>query len=218
MRRMHIEGEKIKSGKSFVFGLLGRFSLKAGSSSLPKIRKIIFIIIIFVVGVLTLNLIGRIFIGEVTQDVDIQDNRPMSTIEMNGVVPYFELPDVKGDTIKLSDFLEVPIVLTFWTTWNAAAADQIKIFDDYLRKDSRGLFKIIAVSSQEDKSVVNNFISRGGYEIEVLLDASGVVTDAYHARSLPTTYFIDTKGILRDVFVGVLSEAQLVEKAEILLR
>ncbi len=174
------------------------------------------ILAILIVGVVALNLLGGFFVREVIQEPALVE--PLETVSGTDVkkpTPYFELPDLAGNKIKSSDFFGAPTVVSFWTTWNPAAADQIKIFDDYLRKDSRNLFNVVAISSQEDRSVVANFISRGGYEIEVLLDESGAITEAYQARNLPITYFLDEKGILRDVFIGILSEKQLVEKAEI---
>ena len=98
------------------------------------------------------------------------------------------------------------------------SADQIKILDDHLAKNGEALFKIIAISSQEDRSAVANFINRGGYRVQILLDETGEVGGKYEARNLPATYFIDKNGIARDVFVGILSEKMLVEKIEQLLK
>ena len=173
-------------------------------------------LVILIAGMMALNLLGGFFVREVIQEpMLVESLETVSGTDLERSVPYFELLDLEGNKIKSSDFLGTPAVLTFWTTWNVAAADQVKIFDDYLRKDSRNLFNVIAISSQEDRSVVANFISRGGYEIKVLLDESGAITETYQAWNLPTTYFLDERGILREVFIGILSEKQLVEKAEI---
>lgn len=181
-------------------------------------KTTIIISTILIVGVAALNLLGGFFVREVIQEPTLVESlETVDGTDLGKPAPYFELPDLEGTTIKSSDFLGTPTIVTFWTTWNSAAADQIKIFDDYARKNDGILFKIITISGQEDKSVVTNFMNRGGYKIEVLLDESGAITEAYQARNLPATYFLDTKGMLREVFTGILSEKQLVKKAESLL-
>lgn len=171
------------------------------------------------VGLLVLSQIGGLLVTEVIKEVKVEERGAVSEAGLGKPAPNFELPDLASQKIKLSDYLGAPLVLTFWATWNNSAADQIKILDDLQKSDFGGLqevgiLKIIAISSQEDKSAVSSFIKRGGYKVTVLLDETGEVTDRYQARSLPATYFVDKDGALRDVFIGILSEKQLVEKAE----
>ncbi|OGF62272.1 hypothetical protein A2926_04250 [Candidatus Giovannonibacteria bacterium RIFCSPLOWO2_01_FULL_44_40] len=177
--------------------------------------KWIFIIIAaMVLGILLLYFLGGSLISEVTKDVVVEKRGEVLAASLGSPVPFFELSDLSGRMVKITDFLGEPLIVTFWTTWNVASADQIKILDDYLAKNDEALFKIIAVSSQEDKSAVANFINRGGYKVRVLLDETGEAGEKYEARNLPTTYFIDKDGVVRGVFIGVLSEKMLVEKAE----
>lgn len=178
-------------------------------------KVIIITILILVSGVVALNLSGRFFIPEVIQESTLTESPEIiDTVGVEKPAPFFDLSDLTGKTIKSSDFLGVPTIVTFWTTWNSIATDQIQILDAVERNDTRNLFKIVAISSQEDKSAVNTFVSRGGYTVDVLLDESGAITEIYQARSLPATYFLDKKGVIREVFIGVLSEKQLVEKIE----
>lgn len=170
------------------------------------------------VGVFLLSLFGRQIIREVTQEVAIDEEAAQFGIAVGEMPPPFQLSDTEGGSTALVDFLGRPLVLTFWTTWNSMAADQIAIFDMYLTEHDRGLFEIVTVNNQEDKSVVSNFIQRGGYRVQVLLDEDGAIGELYEARSLPLTYFIDKEGVVRDVFVGVLSGEMLEQKIETIIR
>lgn len=132
--------------------------------------------------------------------------------------PYFDLPNTKGDHVRLSDFIDGPVVIVFWATWESAATDQIQILDSYIAEHKNNeLAKIIIINSQEEKSIVSAFLRRGGYQVETLYDMSGGVTDAYEARSLPTTFFIDRDGIIRSIFTGVMSKKTLGDKIELIL-
>jgi len=166
-------------------------------------------------GLLLLRLAGSIFIDEVVQDVSVQqEEQPLSVMVVGEKAPFWELTNLAGLEVPITQYLGMPLVLTFWTTWNDSAATQITIFDSYLTENGSSLWQIATINSQEDKSVVNNFMNRAGYAVPVFLDDSGEIGEAYRIRNLPTTYFIDAEGIIRDVVVGVLSKEMFVNKIE----
>jgi len=187
--------------------------------SLKYIKWLLIIIAVVVSSVFALSIVGKLFIKEVVQEVAIKDEKEEAAgINIGEKATFWELQDLLGNTIALSDFLGKPLVLTFWTTWNSMSADQIKIFDEYLSENKETIFKIITINNQEDKSIVENFIRRGGYKVKVLLDETGKVGENYKVRTLPATYFLDREGTIRDIFMGVLSEEMLVEKVEAIIR
>ncbi len=75
----------------------------------------------------------------------------------------FELLNLAREKIKLSDYKGQIIVLTFWTTWNHSAIDQLAILESYYQEiENKGDIIILTDDSHEDKSAGKNFISRGG--------------------------------------------------------
>lgn len=169
-------------------------------------------------GVLLLNLAGNPFIREITREATVERGEESVDPRVGKSAPHFAVPDLGGVQTPLSDFLGSPVILTFWTTWNREAADQIRILDLYLAERGEALAKVIAVNSQEDRSVVASFMRRGGYRVRVLLDEKGEVGERYGARNLPRTYFIDSNGVIRKVFTGIMGEKMLVDNLEELLR
>ncbi len=133
---------------------------------------------------------------------------------MGRQAPYFDLPDLSGTHVKSTQFARTPIVVVFWSTWNSQAADQIQILDQYIARASTEarLVPAIAINSQEERSLVSSFMNRGGYRVQMLLDVRGITTGDYQIKSLPTLYFIDGAGVVRDVYVGVLSEKMLKDR------
>lgn len=188
---------------------LSNFYIRWIGISLVGIVAVIFLLAIF----------GNLFLSEISQEVDIGGKIDVTAqIQINERAIPVELSDMAGQSVSLSDFLGKPLVVLFWVTWNPHAADQVKIFDDYLASHGEELFAIVSINNLEDKSTVTNFMRRGGYQIRVLLDENGMVGERYQTRNLPATYFIDKDGIVRDIFVGVLSEEVLMQKALRLLQ
>jgi len=157
---------------------------------------------------------GNAYITDISGTSSPTDATPASDL-VGAQAPYFDLPDLRGNHLKLSDFIGTPVVLVFWSTVNGTAADQIQILDQYLADHGGdGLVKIIAIDSQEDTSVVASYIRRGGYSVPTLIDTQGSVSEGYRIKSLPTLYFLDRTGTVRSAYAGVLSERQLVDKIE----
>ncbi|HRY62955.1 MAG TPA: TlpA disulfide reductase family protein [Candidatus Paceibacterota bacterium] len=161
-----------------------------------------------------LNLLGKVFIEEMSQNLFVEqagaiDNEVAAISEVS---PYFELQNLNGKLIKITDYKGSPVVVVFWNSWNDIAVSQIKILDEMSDKYSK-IFKILTINNQEKRESVANFIRRGSYnKMEVLLDVNGGIGDAYEARNMPAFYFIDKNGLLMDKYYGFLDEKQIVEK------
>ncbi|MEK7555900.1 MAG: TlpA disulfide reductase family protein [Patescibacteria group bacterium] len=205
-------------------------------TTMKQYTKTIIIVAVVIAGIfLLLRFAGGSFVAKFSPGVE---KTPGENELENGkageglAAPYFDLvslsgghtsPNVsQGGRVRRADLLGNPVILTFWSTWSSGSVDQIKIFDDYLAgnppSDGVRSARIIAIDSQENQSVVANFMRRGGYDVEVLSDPTGETSGNYGVQTLPTTFFIDRDGIILEIFVGTLSERMLVDKMEKILR
>ncbi|MEQ1561511.1 MAG: TlpA disulfide reductase family protein, partial [Nitrospira sp.] len=126
------------------------------------------------------------------------------------------------DVYKRQDLKGEPFMVTFWTTWSPESVDQIKILDDYINDSSldqkNSKIRMLLVNNQENQKVVSNFVKRGGYDVEVLLDESGEAGNNYGIKTLPTTFFVGSDGSIKEIFVGTMNRSMLVDKIENLLK
>jgi hypothetical protein len=152
---------------------------------------------------------------------EANDEAPAESAALVGSrAPYFDLPNLAGNHVTESEFADTPTVILFWATWSEQSTDALHIVDEYLATHPKeaGLFSIVTINSQEEKSLVSSFMRRGGYQTPVVLDTLGKASEAYHIKSLPTFYFIDRMGILREAYAGVLSASMLGDKIESILK
>ena len=186
-----------------------------------KYIKVIAITAFIIVGLfLLLYFVGNNFISKISPDMQVSsDKKGNNKIEVGLDAPYFDLPSISGGKINSQDTKNEPLVLTFWSTWNTESVDQIEIIDNYLSKQkTESQVRILSIDSQEAKSTALNVIRRGGYKLEVLSDESGEVSNNFGVKTLPTTFFIDKDGKIVEIFVGTMSETELVDKIENIIR
>jgi len=135
--------------------------------------------------------------------------------------PEISLVSLTGEKISLSDFRGHPVILNFWTTWcppcRAEMPAMQRAFLDY--QETGTIILAVNSTSQDSVAAVKTFIDQYGVSIPVLLDKEGDVASLYQVTSLPTTYFIDKSGIIREVVIGgPMSEALLRTRIEKLLK
>jgi len=123
--------------------------------------------------------------------------------------PDFALPDLDGNTVRLSDFSGRPVVLNFWATWCAPCRLEMpelaRAAADYADRD----LVVLAVNQDETAEQVGGFLTEVGLSLPALLDAGGEVGAAYGAFFLPTTVIVGPDGIVGAVHRGILSRDEL---------
>lgn len=141
--------------------------------------------------------------------------------EVGRAGPDFELERPDGGTLRLSDYQGQPLLLNFWASWCAPCkAEMPELVDAYRTYSDAGL-EIIAVNLQEPDEAVLDFANEYGITFPIAIDRDGELTQVWRlggpVDGIPTSYFIDEQGIVRDLFYGPLTEDALEMRVETLL-
>jgi len=149
--------------------------------------------------------------SQVSVSDDIQDQGQPETQAIN-TAPDFEMYDIDGNLVSLSDFFGRPIVINFWATWCPACRAEMPDFEAvYSDVGDEVQFLMVALVDgfRETIGTVDNFIENEGYTFPVFYDTTGSGGRAYQIISIPTTIFIDSHGNVAGRFTGILHEQQL---------
>ncbi|MEE8336727.1 MAG: TlpA disulfide reductase family protein [Dehalococcoidia bacterium] len=128
-----------------------------------------------------------------------------NTVEVGQPVPDFAIRDVNGGIVRLSDFRGKVVVLNFWATWcppcRAEMPDFQEIFEE---REAAGDFAILAVDKlvEDTEDAVRKFVEEFGLTFAVGFDGTDEIFERYGVRGLPSTFFIDRDGILRQKTLG----------------
>lgn len=128
--------------------------------------------------------------------------------EVGYSAPDFELTDLDGKRVRLSDFRGKPVVLNFWATWCPPCRQELPIFQD-LHQRRGDAFVLLAVSEGESQQDVLAFIHKYGYTFRVLLDPQLIVGRAYGAHGIPKTFVIDPDGVIVYIRQGTVRTGEL---------
>ena len=134
-------------------------------------------------------------------------------IEIGKSAPDFELTKLDGTNVKLSDLKGKKVILNFWATWCGPCQQEMPDMEAFYKEHKENV-EILAVNytpsekgGGEEK--VSNFIKEKGITFPVLLDKNIDVTTAYKVITIPTSYFIDTKGVIQDKFIGPMTQKEM---------
>ena len=135
--------------------------------------------------------------------------------------PDFTLDTLDGGPLTLAEMRGQPVVLNLWASWCLPCRSEMPAIEKaYQRYKDAGLMVIgLNMTSQDSESDVRAFVQEFGLTFPIVLDRDGSVQSRYQLLGLPSTYFIDQKGIIRSVVVGgPLSEGTIQSNVEDLLQ
>jgi len=136
------------------------------------------------------------------------------------LAPDFELTSSSGVTIRLAELRGKAVILNFWASWcPPCRAEMPAIEAVHQSYQEKGLVVLGVNATNQDQIVqVNEFTKNMDLTFQILYDSSGIVQDLYGVSALPSTFFIDRDGIIREVIIGgPMAEALLTIHTEELL-
>jgi len=125
--------------------------------------------------------------------------------------PDFNLTDTNGKKHKLSDYRGKNILLVFWATWCGPCLREIPDLIELRNTVSRDELAILAISN-ENSSVVKNFVAKSKMNYTVLIDPGvlrkeslGLPAPYNTIRAIPSSFFIDSGGKIKLGSTGLVS-------------
>lgn len=133
----------------------------------------------------------------------------VAPIAQRGVVkpgepaPNFQLRDMNGRNVSLSDLRGKVVLLNFWATWCGPCRVEMPAMERLYREYDRKDFEILAVSTDaQGTAVTRPFQQENKLTFPILHDSDFRVGLSYGARTLPMTFMVDRQGIVRQHIFG----------------
>jgi len=126
-----------------------------------------------------------------------------SGLQIGSKAPDFSLKTLSGETVKLSELKGKRIMLNFWATWCPPCKKEMPEIENFFNEGQKDV--VILAVNIDPQLDVKGFVKKNGITFPVLLDQDDQVNGMYKIISIPTTYFIDSNGIIQNKYTGSLT-------------
>ncbi len=117
--------------------------------------------------------------------------------------PNFQLWDLNGKPISLSQYQGRVVLVNFWATWCGPCRVEMPAMEQLYREFNSKGFEILAISTdQQGVAVTRPFKESLRLSFPILHDSDYRVGMAYGARTLPITFLVDRQGMIRHRIFG----------------
>ena len=133
---------------------------------------------------------------------------PVAAVAVGAPAPNFSLPVYGGSgsgTIDLHALRGHPVVLNFWSESCTPCLLEVPYLEQVYSQYGHGRFTLLGVDQADPKDDIARFGKSYKLTYALLFDKGSAVNQAYGVTAIPTTYFIDSNGIVRAAFVTQLS-------------
>jgi len=126
-----------------------------------------------------------------------------SAPQIGKLAPTFELSDVNGNKVSLSDYKGMVVLIHFWATWcGPCKAEMSSLNNLFLAYKNDGLM-VLAISVDPSEKPVRSFLKDKSIALPVLMDTEqDVYFDQYGVLGLPTSFLINRDGIIKELIRG----------------
>lgn len=121
------------------------------------------------------------------------------------------LTDLQGNAVKLADFAGRPLWIVFWATWCTPCQQEASDIRAAFHAHRDGGLAVLAIDIREPAAAVRDYASAHDLDYTIGLDPTATVMGLYGGWGLPSHFFVDGLGTLRDRYLGQLN-AELMEQ------
>lgn len=148
------------------------------------------------------------------EDTEESEEEVAEGLEVGNLAPDFELETLDGETVKLSDFRGERVMVNFWATWCPPCRAEIPDMQKFHEKTDIQILAINLTDTESDQEKVPTFVKNYGMTFNVLMDEDSEVANRYQIQPIPTSYMIDSKGVIQFKALGAMNYDSMVQEFE----
>jgi peroxiredoxin len=121
---------------------------------------------------------------------------------VNFPAPELTLARLDGENESLVDYLGQVVLVNNWATWCPPCKAEMPEFQAYYAAHKDEGFTIVAISAADQEADVRTFVQQNQLSFPVWLDPQNLALAAFRNQSLPNSYVVDRKGVVRLAWTG----------------
>jgi cytochrome c biogenesis protein CcmG, thiol:disulfide interchange protein DsbE len=118
----------------------------------------------------------------------------------------FTLKLFDGGEFKMAEHAGHPVFVNFFASWCIPCGEEASDLEaGYQEYKDKGV-RFVGVASQDTESKAKGFVKKHALTFPTGLDDTGKIREAYGVFGMPTSFFIDRKGIISYLHIGGVSK------------
>ena len=124
-------------------------------------------------------------------------------------LPVVTLTNLAGETQKIEPRPGRVLYVNVFATWCPDCQEETPALEQLAKTTARMPVDIVGISQQEDIDPVSEFAQRYGLTYPIFLDERGLSHALMDVRYIPTSFIVDSHGIVRARMTGALTLDQM---------
>ena len=117
----------------------------------------------------------------------------------------FELKSLEGESVGPTRFRGKPLVVNFFASWCDPCREEMPLINELAAKGAKDGYRVLGVAVEDSRAAVTQYAKETQLAFPIALDLNSTVKRAYRIFGPPATFFIDGRGIIRDVVLGPIT-------------
>jgi len=140
-------------------------------------------------------------------------------VQLHTAAPSFDPSDLRNRKARIvsSALRGKPVVVNFWASWCVPCRREMTAFERAHQKFGDAV-TFVGVATNDGDSDALSFARELGITYLLAYDSNGATAVRFDVVGLPSTTFIDSRGIARERRLGAMTEAELERSITKLLR
>jgi len=174
------------------------------------------VLILFIVTAAIADSISHPAAVEPAKTAAPRETKPVSNVKtgnrIGDTAPDFALKTTDNRDIKLSDYRGKNIILNFWATWCGPCRYEMPALQTIHENWSKADVVVLAVNVQDGFDNARLYAKTNGLTFTIPVDIPGKVAEQYGARGLPTSFIIDSDGVIKSIKIGPFINTEEIEQ------
>ncbi|MGW8249320.1 MAG: TlpA disulfide reductase family protein, partial [Anaerolineales bacterium] len=144
---------------------------------------------------------------------------PPAEPKVGFLAPDLTLSTLDGSSIRLADLRGKNVLINYWVTWCIPCMAELPVLSQLSQVYQEQNVVILAVNGiqQDQLGDVQQVVAELGLTQPVLLDEHESFWSTYLVQFLPTSFFIDSQGVIRHIMLGSATEDVIRSKLDMLI-
>jgi thiol-disulfide isomerase/thioredoxin len=130
------------------------------------------------------------------------NDKAQGMVEIGAKPPAYVGRNLKGERVRLTDYIGKPVVLSFWATWCGFCLKELPILSNIQKSAGPEKIAVLAINVEDWRTFVKAGKLLAELEITMINDTTGSVQDAYGVVGIPHMLILDHQGRVKKRFVG----------------